>query len=78
MNFTYFLLFALSVALFLTGLPLLTTGLQSLAGSRLNRFLLRTVGTPPRAFLAGLLVTAAVHSSSAVTVLCIGLADSGI
>lgn len=78
MNFTYFLLFALSVALFLTGLPLITTGLQSLAGSRLNRFLLRTVGTPFRAFLAGLLVTAAVHSSSAVTVLCIGLADSGI
>lgn len=78
MNFTYFLLLAVSIALFLAGLPLLTTCLQSLAGSRLNRFLVRTVGTAPRAFLAGLLVTAAVHSSSAVTVLCIGLADSGI
>lgn len=78
MNLTYFLLFVLSVALFLAGLPLLTTCLQKLAGSRLNRFLVRTVGTAPRAFLAGLLVTAAVHSSSAVTVLCIGLADSGL
>ena len=78
MNLTYFLLFVVSVALFLAGLPLLTTCLQDLAGSRLNHFLIRTIGTVPRAFLAGLLVTAAVHSSSAVTVFCIGLADSGI
>lgn len=78
MNLTYFLLFAVSVTLFLAGLPLLTGCLQNLAGSRLNRFLVRTVGTATRAFIAGFLVTAAVHSSSAVTVFCIGLADSGI
>lgn len=78
MNLAYYLFFAVSVALFLAGLPLLTTCLQNLAGSQLDRFLVQTIGTAPRAFFAGLLVTAAVHSSSAVTVFCIGLADSGI
>ena len=53
MNLAYFLLFAVSVALFLAGLPLLTTCLQNLAGSQLDRFLVQTIGTAPRAFFAG-------------------------
>lgn len=44
MNLAYFLLFAVSVALFLAGLPLLTTCLQNLAGSQLDRFLVQTIG----------------------------------
>ena len=50
MNLAYFLLFAVSVALFLAGLPLLTTCLQNLAGSQLDRFPSQTIGTAPRAF----------------------------
>lgn len=78
MNFTFFLLFAAALLLFFTGLPLLTASLQALAGGRLKAFLHRAAGTPLRSFCAGLALTAAVHSSSAVTVLCVGLADSGI
>lgn len=64
--------------LFWAGLPVLTSCLQILASPRLNRFLTRAIGTVPRSFIAGVLVTAAVHSSSAVTVFCIGWADSHI
>ena len=70
--------FAGGVGLFLLGMRLLTDGLKVAAGSALRESLARSTGTAPRALLAGVLITALVQSSSAVTVATIGFVNAGL
>lgn len=66
------------VGLFLLGMGLLTDGLRQVAGPTLRQMLLASTKTPWRGLLAGLMVTAVVQSSSAVTLATIGFVNAGL
>jgi phosphate:Na+ symporter len=70
--------FATGLAIFLFGMQLLRYGLEVLAGDRLQQALLRFTRTPARGFLTGMISTAFLQSSSAVTVITIGFVNAGI
>ena len=66
------------VGLFLLGMGLMTDGLKLAAGPALQRILAHSTKTPLRGLASGVLVTAAVQSSSAVTVAIIGFVNAGL
>lgn len=66
------------IGLFLYGMQLMTDGLAQAAAGPLHTLMERATHTLPRAILTGALVTAVVQSSSAVSLLVIGLTGSGI
>lgn len=66
------------LAFFLFGIKYLSDGLQTVAGDRMRKFLEKGTKTPIRGALTGLLVTAIIQSSSATTVLTVGLVNSGL
>jgi phosphate:Na+ symporter len=66
------------VGLFLLGMGLMTDGLKLAAGPALERILANATQTRARALASGVLVTAVVQSSSAVTVAAIGFVNAGL
>ena len=66
------------LGLFLLGMSLMTDGLRLAAGSALTRMLAAATRTRWHALGAGMLVTALVQSSSAVTVAAIGFVNAGL
>lgn len=66
------------LAFFLFGMTLLSSGLEKIAGGRLERTLEKMTSNPFLGFLLGAAVTAAIQSSSAVTVMLIGFVNSSI
>ena len=66
------------IALFLFGMSLMGDGLKKLSGSRLEPILFRLTGKPIRGVLLGTGVTAAIQSSCATSVMCVGFVNSGI
>ncbi len=68
---------AAALLLFLGGMRLLCSGLQRCAHGRLQRLLAQTAGSLPRAVLFSGVITAVVQSSSAVTVMLVGLSSGG-
>lgn len=70
--------FAGGLGLFLLGMWLMTEGLKLAAGHALERILGTWTRTRLRGLLAGILVTALVQSSSAVTVAAIGFVNAGL
>ncbi|MCM1112484.1 MAG: Na/Pi symporter [Muribaculum sp.] len=66
------------LALFLYGMYLLEEGLSQTAGGRLERLLGKMTDTSWKAALTGAGVTALLQSSSAATVMVVGLVDSGM
>lgn len=66
------------LGLFLLGMSLMTDGLKLAAGPALMRILAAATRTRGHALGAGMLVTAAVQSSSAVTVATIGFVNAGV
>ena len=69
---------AAGVALFLFGMCQLTRGLQQAAGARMQQVLRCVTGRPLQGLLTGVLVTAALQSSSAAVVLVVGFVSAGI
>ena len=66
------------LAFFLYGMHLLGTGLEKASGGRLERTLEKMSSNIFKAVLFGALVTAAVQSSSATTVIVVGLVNANI
>ncbi|MEW6663576.1 MAG: Na/Pi cotransporter family protein [Bacillota bacterium] len=64
------------IGLFLLGMMQLKSSLAKLAGKSLHRWLTAATGSLPTAFLAGVILTGLVQSSSLVTVLTIGLVSA--
>jgi phosphate:Na+ symporter len=64
--------------LFLLGMKLMETSLQTWAGPRLQLWLERFTRTPVRGLLTGTVLTAALQSSTAITVIAIGLVGAGV
>ncbi len=66
------------VGLFLLGMWLMTDGLKLAAGPALERVLANSTKTRLRGLASGIMVTALVQSSSAVTVATIGFVNAGL
>lgn len=66
------------LAFFLYGMNVLSEGLERLAGGKLESILRSMTSSPLKALLLGAGVTAVIQSSSAVTVMLVGLVNSGI
>ena len=66
------------LAFFLYGITIMSAGLEKIAGGRLERILKKMTSNPIKSLVFGAGVTAAVQSSSAVTVMLVGLVNSGI
>ena len=66
------------LAFFLYGITIMSAGLEKIAGGRLERILKKMTSNPIKSLIFGTGVTAAVQSSSAVTVMLVGLVNSGI
>jgi len=66
------------VGLFLLAISMITDGLKVSAGAALEQILQNSISTPLRGIIAGLLMTAIVQSSSAVTVATIGFVNAGL
>lgn len=66
------------LALFLYGMEQMSASLRELTGHKLKHLLYCLTATPLRGVLVGLLVTALMQSSSAVTVMLVGLVNAGM
>lgn len=66
------------LAFFLYGMTVLAQGLKQLADGRAEAVLARMCRTPLKGVLLGTLVTAAIQSSSATTVMVVGLVNAGV
>lgn len=66
------------LVLFLFGMKLMETSLQMWAGPRLQLWLERFTRTPVRGLVTGTVLTAALQSSTAITVIAIGLVGAGV
>ena len=66
------------LALFLFGMHIMGAALEKAAGSRLKNILAGMTGSPLRALLLGVGVTAVIQSSSATTVMVVGFVNSGM
>lgn len=67
---------ATGIALFLFGMHLMRIGLMKISGKHLHRFLYRFTKTPYHGFFSGAVATLLLQSSSAVTVITIGLINA--
>ncbi|MFT4412686.1 Na/Pi symporter [Fredinandcohnia humi] len=70
-------LFAVFIAIFLFGMTVMRTGLYNLTGEKIKVWLIRFTDNPIKGLLTGTIITAIIHSSSAVMVLVVGLIATG-
>ncbi len=66
------------LAFFLYGMNVMSEGLERMAGGKLESILKKMTSNRFKAMLLGIVVTGAIQSSSAVTVILVGLVNSGI
>lgn len=66
------------LSFFLYGMSIMSSGLESLAGGRLEALLGRMTSNSAKSLFLGLGVTAVIQSSSAVTVMLVSLVDAGV
>ena len=66
------------LAFFLYGMTAMSNGLEKMAGSKLEVILRKLTSNKFKGLLLGLGVTAVIQSSSAVTVMLVGLVNSGV
>ncbi len=77
---TVFNIFTLlgGLAFFLFGMSTMSNGLERVAGGKLERILGKMTDKPVKGLFLGASITAIIQSSSAVTVMLVGLVNSGI
>ncbi|WP_295741467.1 Na/Pi cotransporter family protein [uncultured Oscillibacter sp.] len=66
------------LAFFLYGMTTMSKSLEKMAGGKLERLLKRMTSTPLKSLLLGAGITIAIQSSSAMTVMLVGLVNSGV
>ena len=66
------------LSFFLFGMNIMSTGLERVSGGKLERTLDSITSNPLKGFALGALITIAIQSSSAMTVMLVGLVNSGI
>jgi phosphate:Na+ symporter len=66
------------LGIFMLGLEFMANGIQALAVNKMRAFLARTAGTPIKGLAAGTLITGVIQSSTAMTVMVVGLVNAGV
>lgn len=66
------------LAFFLYGMSVMSDGLERMSGGKLERSLKKLTSNPFKSLLLGAGITIAIQSSSALTVMLVGLVNSGI
>jgi phosphate:Na+ symporter len=66
------------LAFFLFGMTLLSGSLEKMTGSKLEKMLKKATNNPFKGLLFGMIITIAIQSSSAMTVMLVGFVNSGI
>ena len=66
------------LAFFLYGMSVMSNGLEKVAGGKLERMLKMLTSNPMKSLALGAGITIAIQSSSALTVMLVGLVNSGI
>ena len=66
------------LAFFLYGMTVMSKSLEKMAGGKLERMLKRMTSSPFKSLLLGAGITIAIQSSSAMTVMLVGLVNSGV
>lgn len=75
--FEVFTLFG-GLAFFLFGMNIMSSGLEQMAGGKLESMIRNLTQNKFNSVLLGIIVTVAIQSSSALTVMLVGLVNSGI
>ncbi|MDD4688946.1 MAG: Na/Pi cotransporter family protein [Eubacteriales bacterium] len=75
--FDFFTMFG-GLAFFLYGMTVMSSGLEKIAGGKLESTLKKMTSNPFKSLLLGAGITIAIQSSSAMTVMLVGLVNSGI
>lgn len=66
------------LALFMYGMQMMSTGLETAAGNKMKTILEKLTSNRIKGVLAGAIITAVVQSSSATTVMVVGFVNSGL
>lgn len=66
------------LGIFMLGLEFMANGIQALSVNSMRSFLARAAGTPIKGVLAGTLITGVIQSSTAMTVMVVGLVNAGV
>ena len=66
------------LGIFMLGLEFMSNGIQSLAVNKMRAFLAKYAGTPIKGVVAGTLITGVLQSSTAMTVMTVGLVNAGV
>ncbi len=79
-DFSIFNIFTMlgGLAFFLYGMNVMSTGLEKLAGGKMEVALKKMTSNPFMALILGTVITVAIQSSSAMTVMTVGFVNSGI
>ncbi len=66
------------LGIFMLGLEFMSNGIQSLAVNKMRAFLAKVAGTPVTGLFAGTFITGVIQSSTAMTVMVVGLVNAGV
>jgi phosphate:Na+ symporter len=66
------------LGIFMLGLEFMSDGIQNMAVNSMRALLARIAGTPIKGVMAGTLITGIIQSSTAMTVMVVGLVNSGV
>jgi phosphate:Na+ symporter len=66
------------LGIFMLGLEFMSNGIQALAVNKMRAFLAKVAGTPITGLAAGTVITGVIQSSTAMTVMVVGLVNAGV
>jgi phosphate:Na+ symporter len=66
------------LGIFMLGLEFMANGIQALSVNKMRAFLAKAAGTPIKGVLAGTFITGIIQSSTAMTVMVVGLVNAGV
>lgn len=66
------------LGIFMLGLEFMSNGIQSLAVNKMRAVLAKVAGTPITGLIAGTAITGVIQSSTAMTVMVVGLVNAGV
>ncbi len=66
------------LGIFMLGLEFMSDGIHNLAAHRMRAVLAKIAGTPIKGLMAGTLITGVLQSSTAMTVMVVGLVNAGV
>ncbi len=66
------------LGIFMLGLEFMANGIEALSVNKMREFLAKAAGTPVKGVLAGTFITGVIQSSTAMTVMVVGLVNAGV